>query len=209
MSGTFFHIIVIIAAIAGVVLGFRKGLLRQLAGLLGFGFGIVCCRLFVSQASAWISEAFPSLQGKFYSEFVCSTLAAVFIFIAVYFAFCCLARILKTLLSAIHVGVVNSVLGAAFGMLKYVFGVSLLFNLILCITPQSSLMSLSKADDGNVVELATAFAPALLGSDSIYDLAHKLQLKEAEKISCNFKTVSPDNQIIYLDAGCQQSVNID
>jgi len=185
MGDAIYHIIVIAVAGLAVIKGFRSGFTGQVSGILGFAFGTVCAHVFDSEAEAFIRMIFPGLQGRPGSSFIYSVTSAVLVYVVVYLLFRMLTRVLRSAMQVFYVGMLDSLLGAAFCLVKYMLLVSIVYNLILCVNPSSSLMKYASADDGNVVECVMLLAPGLLGCGSFEDLAHILQLKEARKISCN------------------------
>lgn len=63
--------------------------------------------------------------------------------------------------------------------------VSMAYNLILGFDSGSVLLKSMKSDDGNIVEEVMLLAPAVLGCEGPDELAHRIQLEEAKKISIN------------------------
>lgn len=133
----------------------------------------------------------PGIQGHLGSAFIYSVLAAVMVYVIVYMAFRIFTKVLRSAMQVFYVGMLDSLLGSAFCLIKYMLFISIIYNLILCVNPSSPLMKYANADDGNVVECVILLAPGLLGCGSVEDLSHLIQLKEAKKISCNL-TPSPD-----------------
>ena len=76
---------------------------------------------------------------------------------------------------------------------------SIIYNLLLCINPDSRLMRWQNANDGNIVEEVLALSPALLGGLGAEELSHQVQLREARKISCN---QSGTGGVINLEPVC-------
>lgn len=188
-----YHIIVIAVALWGVVKGFRRGFTGQLPGVLGFSFGIVCARLFSPEGEGVARSLFPWIEGHAGSQFVYSVLSAVGIYIIVYVAFGVLTGVLRSAMQVFETGILDRLSGAVFTLLRYLMVLSIVYNLILCVDPDSSLMRQVRADDGNVVEGVVLMAPGLLGCLDCEDLSHILQLREARKISVN--QCSRDNVI--------------
>ena len=67
---------------------------------------------------------------------------------------------------------------------------SVLYNIIISIDSDSSLVDCCKADDGNVVGVVMGIAPAILDIDSADDLLYMKQKEEAKTISYNNYSVS-------------------
>lgn len=189
MNETGYHIIVIAVAAFAVIKGFRTGFTGQISGILGFAFGTVCAHVFEPDAEEFLRHLFPGLRYAAGSAFIYSVLASVIVYAFVYTIFKIFTQVLRSAMQVFYVGMLDSILGAMFSLLKYMLVISIIYNLLLCINPHSPLLKYASADDGNVVESVVLLAPGLLGCGSVHDLAHLLQLREAKKISCNITEV--------------------
>lgn len=194
MDNAFYQLMVIGVAILGVFRGYRKGFINQIPGVLGFAFGTVCCHVFTEQGEEVARALFPSIAGRLGADFIYSLLGSGVVYVAVFVAFSLLTRILRSAMQIFAGGLLNSLIGAAFCLVKYMLALSILFNIIVCFSPRSELMHSAMADDGNAVEVVMGIAPALLGCLSYEDLAHIVQLEDAKKISGNIR--KPGNVII-------------
>lgn len=199
MGNAWYHLVLICVAVAGIWRGYRKGLVHQLAGVLGIGFGIVASRLFGGMFAGWLMEHYPGIGIDWCPDFVYSALASAIVFGVAYMTCRLAAGVLRSAMQFIHVGALNSLLGAVFGLLKYMLIASIVFNLILCFDKDSDLLAMHGDNDGNMVELVLDLAPALLGTPGAGDLEHESQLREAKKISFNHPQSSGvDNNYIQI-----------
>lgn len=185
MSEVLFHTVIIALAIIAAVRGFYKGLSGQVPDILGFAFGLVSARILAPAVEEGLRNALPFISGSEASAFTYSLLASASVFCAVFLIFKFITSIIGNALSMFGTGILNSLFGAAFCILKYMLFVSIAFNLILCVSPRSKLMDYARADDGNAVECVMLLGPSLLGCGDCLDLAHLLQLRDARKISHN------------------------
>ena len=99
------------------------------------------------------------------------------------FAFSMFAGILNLMLGLIPTGIMNSIAGAAFSLLKSLMFLSILFDFAICRPFDSPLMHCARHDDGNLVDGVIRLAPELLGTMSVEEYAHRVQLWEARTIS--------------------------
>lgn len=175
-------IIILVLALA-VWRGWSRGLLHQLATLLGLAFGIVFVRIFGSDVSLWLQETCPQLGRGVFPEYTYSMVAAAIVFGVVYMLFSLLATVLNSALCIFRLGALNSIAGAAFSLMKWVVALSVILNLWLGLSPDSRLADYCDDGDGNVVELVMAVSPALFGTESPDDLEHRRQQEEAKTIS--------------------------
>ena len=183
MSEVTYHIVVIVIAAVAVIRGYRTGLTGQVAGVLGFAFGVVSARVFGPEIEHLFADNFPDLLYKPWSGYMVSQLAYGFIYVGVYVAFRFLTAALRAAMAVFEIGILDSLMGAVFSLFKYMMLLSVAFNLLICINPRSRLVDYCSAADGNVVEGVVELAPDLMGSIGVGSLAHRLQLEEARKIS--------------------------
>ncbi len=190
MSDASFHIIAITVAAVAIIKGFSSGFTRQVSGVLGFAFGTVCAHVFDSQVEEILRMLLPWLRRSVGGAFIYSVVSSAIIYSVVFTLFRSFTRVLRSAMQVFYVGMLDKLLGAGFCLMKYMLGLSIVYNLILCVDPTSRLMKYATARDGNIVEVVMMLAPGLLGCHSYEDLSHLIQLKEAKKISCNINNAS-------------------
>ncbi|MBD5196411.1 MAG: CvpA family protein [Bacteroidales bacterium] len=177
------HLIALCVIILGLAKGYHKGFFRQLPFLIGFSFGVVCARLFSAPVEDALYEIFPSLGAKAECDYVCSAVSRGLVFMFVYEVFSVCTSFLKLMFRSYTSGVLDSLAGMLFCALRYLLILSILLNWALCIHPRGDLLRSAKSDDGNIIEEVMLVAPAILGGESVEDLAHSLQLEDAKCIS--------------------------
>lgn len=180
-----FMIALIIVLLWSVWRGWRTGLLHQLAGVLGIAFGVVAARLLYPGVSLWLEDTFPVLSHGFAHEYKLCMLSMALVFGVVYLSFSLLAGVLRSALSVLQVGALNSVAGAGFSFLKWVMVMSVAYNVLLAVSPTCALADFCDDGDGNVVELVMGAAPFVVGVAGPDRLLHERQLDEAKAISYN------------------------
>lgn len=128
-------IIFLIFIAFGIVLGFIKGALKQLAGLLGLVIGLLAAKvLYASVAEQVFSRVTDNLT-------VAQVLSFVAIWVAVPLLFLWVATLLSKMMEAVSLGWVNRLLGAALGGLVHVLVLSLLVCVIEFVDTDSMLLS--------------------------------------------------------------------
>lgn len=180
-----FQLIILLISAFGVVRGFRKGFTLQISRVLGFGFGIVCARIFSTDFSQFLLATFSSIRNSSFPEFVSSFLSGIIIYVIVYCIVSRFTGVVKSAVSIFPVGMFNRIAGSFFFLIDSLLWLSIILNLILCINPDSKLIRYAGADDGNIVEIVLSMTSGLLGCPDTGDLVHLLQLREAKKISFN------------------------
>lgn len=193
MNEAIYHILALAVFAVALVRGYRSGFTGQISGILGFAFGAVSSHVFFAEADGLMRMLFPGIGSHAGASFVYGVLAVTSIYAAVYMLFRMLTGVLRSAMQVFEVGILDRLLGAAFCAVKYLLVLSIVYNVIVCVNPESRLMKYAGADDGNIVEMVLLLAPGLLGCYSFEDLAHLLQLREARKISCNLR---PDPCVI-------------
>ena len=183
MGEAIYHILVIAVALVGMFRGFHAGLMRQVSGILGFVFGIVAARALGPDFAVWLSGWFPHVYHPVAKTFFISILSHGIIWGLCMLIFSMTTGILNFILGMIPVGIMNSIGGAAFCLLKYLMFLSILFDFALCRPFDSPLMHCARHDDGNLVDCVIRLAPELLGTMSADEYVHKVQLWEARTIS--------------------------
>ncbi len=178
-----FHLVAISVVAVSVLLGFRKGLIRQLPSLIGLAFAIVATRIFLFPVAGVVGSIFTSVAGKCYENFFCTTIAAALIYFTVYTVFRRITSFLGRVFAKKKAGILDNIGGSLLMLFKWVMMLSLVYNLLMCWQRDSVLLKAMKSDDGNAVEEVMLVAPAVLGSESPEELRHRIQLDEARRIS--------------------------
>lgn len=183
MSDAPYHIIVVVVALVAMIRGYRSGLTREVSGVLGVAFGIVAGRILGPDIDLWLRSWMPGICHPVARQFFFSTLGAALPFCVCVVMFSLLTGILNAAMSLFHIGILNSLAGAVFSLLKWLMMLSLLFDLAATRDLDSPLIRCSRHDDGNLVEEVMQLAPAVLGSMPAQEFMHQVQLWEASRIS--------------------------
>lgn len=189
MSDALYHIIAILVAAYGVVKGYRHGLTGMVTSVLGMAFGIVCAHIFLDASTDIAASILPARVYSRSQTYLSSNLGAGVVFFVVYLLFESITKIIRAAMNTLGWGLLNSLLGALFCVSNYMLMLSIVYNVLVGWNPESALMKHGKADDGNIIEAVMWIAPAVLGSESFSEFAHKEQLRQAREISCNFNEV--------------------
>lgn len=127
-----FSILVIVVAVVAAALGFRRGLIAQAGHIIALVGGIMACRMFGPQVVAWLSPTAPS-------EATDTAIAYALTFLVAYFAIVLVARMIRGVVGAVHLGVLDRVAGAAFKTGVWMLILSVLLNVWAAIAPGSDL----------------------------------------------------------------------
>lgn len=119
----------------GVVIGYSKGIIRQLASLVGLVAGLLIARaMFTKVGETLAAELGASLT-------FAQVLAFVLIGVLVPVGFLLLASVMTKAVEVVRLGFVNRLLGAGMGCLKYLIFAALFINLVEYIDSESSLIA--------------------------------------------------------------------
>lgn len=165
-----------------LVRGFRKGFVKQIPNFIGFCFGIVCTHIFYPPLDEMLRTILPSLAERVEGDYIYSVFAVGTIYMAVYAVVSVCTGFFRIVFRS-SPGLMGSLAGSLFCLVSNMLMLSVFYNFWLGMKPHSDLMKYAKADDGNIVEAVMLLSPALLGGESVSDLAITLQLEEAKLIS--------------------------
>lgn len=178
------YIILVFAVVAVSILwGFYRRLSRQTSDIIGMAFGIICARLLSPAMQQILYGAFPSVHGKLQQTFVYETVSSAAVFFIIYIIFRFVTMFLNRIISRGEHSIIDNIGGAVFGLFKYLLFLSIGYNLVIASDRDSSLINFMKSDDGNIIEGVLLISPAVLGGENAMELADKIQLEEAKKIS--------------------------
>lgn len=183
MSDIIFHIIVIVLAAYALLKGYRMKLTNQISTVLGFSFGIVSAHVFEPEIEPFVRSMLPVFEGRVTESFAYGFLSSALIYIVAMTLLSLFTGVLRSAMQVFSTSVLDSIFGALFTLALYLFNLSLFYNLLVCLDPGTSLVKLTADDDGNLVESVVLYAPSVMGTENAADLAHKIQLMEAKKIS--------------------------
>lgn len=167
----------------GAIRGYRRGFTGLAPSVLAFACGAVVANVCAEAAAptvfGWLPQRYDATEASFVASFIPGAVLYVITYSIVEFV----TGILRRILGVIGFGILNSLAGALFGAFNVTVWVSLLFNFYVCINPQTSLLDSLTHDDGNIIAQVLLVAPAVVGAESPADFSHKIQMREARKIS--------------------------
>ncbi len=183
MFDALLHLVVLATACWGLFRGYREGFTGQVASVFGFAFGAVAAHAFGEQATEHVRDFWPMLEAAPAASFLYCLIGYCLVFGVTYTVFALIGRMLRSLLVFFKIDVLNAVAGAIFCAFKYLFVLSIVYNLAGGVFPHSKLMRYAHADDGNLVEIVMLLAPGVMGNLDCEDLYHIIQLRDAKTIS--------------------------
>lgn len=149
--------ILLLAALAlALIGGWHRGLVRQLGSLVAFFVALIVSQVFGEAAASLTARIMEVDPADTVRMAAAGAMGRIVLFIAVWWAISLIARLIHTVLKAVRLGGVNSLLGAALMVLKVLVLESLLLNLWAALSP-------GKADFGAVGGAIASIGPAMLG----------------------------------------------
>ena len=122
----------------GAVQGFIKGLVRQVASLVGLVAGLLIARALFGAVGEYLAVQIGTSVG------FGQALAFLLIWVAVPVGLSVVAYLLTKTLELVHLGFVNRWLGAGLGAVKYLLVASLLIQLVEFIDAKNELIDKTK-----------------------------------------------------------------
>jgi len=117
--------LILIPVVWGCIRGFSKGLIIELATLIGMIVGILAAWYFSADLTAWLKDYFS------FGPTVTRMISYALIFLAVMLVFWIIGKIITKVVDLVMLGWLNKLLGAVFGLLKGVIVAALLLMIIV------------------------------------------------------------------------------
>lgn len=150
------EIILLVALGLGLFAGWHKGLVRQLGSLLGFFVALIISHVFGDAAASLAATIMDTDSADTVGMMWAGAVGRIVLFILVWWTISLIARLVHSVLKAVKLGGVNSLLGAVLMTLKVLVVESLLLNLWTALMPQTS-------DYGPVANTIASIGPVMLG----------------------------------------------
>lgn len=159
-------ILFLILLAGAVVIGYKKGAIKQLGSAAGIAAGIIACRT----AGEWAAGIVAHLTGaddpaaSSMSIYSAKVLGYGALFGIVWLGVWLIAGFLRKATHAIMLGTLDRVAGSVFLTLKWFMVVSLMLNLWKVISPDSGIFTSSRLAGGEVLRWVMEMTPWILGA---------------------------------------------
>ena len=164
---TLFDMLLVLIVLGGLVFGFRKGLVRQVASLVSWAVGIAVCLLFREQIAAAFLAVNPSAAQWPLAGVTVKAVSLALVFMVVTLLLRGVAFLLRGAIKAVHLGCLDSWGGAALFVFKYVFALSIVLNLLYAFNPDSETFGTRHMLNNRPYEMTLDLMPRVLGSDEM------------------------------------------
>ena len=159
--------IIIIIVLGGLVIGYRKGLITQLASLVSWIVAIVLCYKGGELAQSIFLAIVPSAAQWPLASITVKTVSLAFAFLVVMLSIRLVMRLFKGALDSIHLGLIDKAGGSLLFMFKYAFLLSLVLNLLYAFNPDMDTFGTKHMLDNKPYEFTLDLMPHILGSEQM------------------------------------------
>lgn len=136
-------------------MGFRKGILKALASLIGLVAGVYGAMYFSDYARVYVERWFD------WSDDLTSLASFLITFMLIMLVFSILGRILTKVADFAMMGIFNKLFGGVFNALKFAFLISVIFMFVNA-SEEYSILSPDKREASMLYEPIASIAPAIL-----------------------------------------------
>lgn len=155
MGANAFDLIIIVLLAWSAYKGFSKGIIASAASLIALFFGIWGAIKFSNITASYLTGVI-NVDEKL-MQIIAFAVTFIGIVIAVHF----IAKAVEGLAKAIALGIVNRIFGAAFGVLKFAFIISVIMFFINAIDSKTSILSQEFKQDSLFYNPISEFAPGV------------------------------------------------
>ncbi len=164
---TLIDTLLILIVLGAVVLGYRKGFIRQLSSIVSWVVAIVLCYKCGDLAQSLFLAIVPSAAQWPLSAITVKTVSLAFAFLIIMLAIRLFMRLFKGALNAVQLGFIDKMGGSLLFLFKYAFILSIVLNLLYAINPDMDTFGTKHMLDNKPYELTLDLMPMVLGSDQM------------------------------------------
>lgn len=117
-------IIILLPLLIGLIRGLMRGLVVELTAIIAIILGFVGTRIWGAAFAVWINQQFA------WNEAISTVVAYALLFLGITLLLNIVARLVSKLFKAVHLGWLNRLLGAVFGVTKWA---AIILFIVLCI----------------------------------------------------------------------------
>lgn len=181
---TLFDTILLIIVLAALVVGARKGLIKQTASLMSWVIGIIASLFFGDVITDLFIHLNPEAASWPMAPITTKAVALSIFFLVVTLGLRLLSMLLRGLVKATGMGCLDRAGGAALFVFKYTFILSIIMNLLLAWKPDAETFRTRHALNNKPFEITLDLMPRILGFDAVPSDSLP-QLTVANTTQCN------------------------
>ena len=109
---SFIDIIILLIVIAGVIIGYLKGFVKQISSICGIILGLVACNLFGDWATDVLQLIIPESAHWPAAAVTVKATAHIALFIVIYLSTLLVGTLLRSMFTSLHIGAVDKACGS-------------------------------------------------------------------------------------------------
>jgi uncharacterized membrane protein required for colicin V production len=155
---TLLDILILVMVVGGGFWGWHRRFTGQLGSIAGLLLGMILCRVFAPGIIDYFNQPDDTVQTKLLHTVLTYLLIGAGSYLGVRVA----VYMVRSMLRALHLGIIDRVAGALFSVFQWLLGLSVVLNVWLAVFPDSDL----RTDSQDAVDAVLSLAPAVFGSDT-------------------------------------------
>lgn len=165
---TFFDTILLIGVVVATVVGFKRGLVGQVASLASLAIGVAVCVIVGDEAVAFYRSMNPQCREWPHAPFTVPAVVLGSLFLLVSLTVRVIGLLVKnTLRRAKATSLLDRMGGVGLNVFKWLLLLSVLLNFMLMASPRNEMFTTRHALDNKPFEATLNLLPYLLGRDVV------------------------------------------
>lgn len=164
---SYIDITILVLVVLGIIIGWMKGLVSQVSSICGIVLGLIACNLFGSWATDVLKLIIPEAAKWPAASVTVSATAHIVLFVVVFLSVLLAGTLIRSIVTSLHLGIIDKVGGAAFCSFKYLLYLSIVLNLWYIVKPQSDTFATTHSMNNKPFELVMDMAPFTLGAEKL------------------------------------------
>ena len=185
---SFIDIIILLIVIAGAIIGYLKGFVKQISSICGIILGLVACNLFGDWATDVLQLIIPESAHWPAAAVTVKATAHIALFIVIYLSTLLVGTLLRSMFTSLHIGAVDKACGSLLCIFKYLLCFSMLLNLWYIIHPASDTFTTRHAMNNRPFEAVLDMAPFTFGLDKMPSSTLTKSTPDNNNIATSLKT---------------------
>lgn len=162
---TFVDALILLIALGSLVIGWRKGLIKQMASLVSWAIGIVVCLFLGDEVTQLFLAINPEAAHWPLAGITVKAVALSLLFLVVTLALRVVSYVTRKVVKLARLGILDRVGGAGLFAFKYLFLLSILLNLYYAHNPDADTFGTRHMLNNKPYELTLDLMPRVLGAD--------------------------------------------
>lgn len=164
---TFIDSILVLILLGSLAIGWRKGLIRQLASIVSWVVGVVVCLFFGDIVTLWFLALNPEAANWPCPSVTVKTVALSMLFLIVTITLRVVVYLSRKVVKAAKLGCADRIGGAALFGFKYLFVLSIALNLLFAFNPDAETFNTRHMIANKPFEFTLDLMPTVLGAETM------------------------------------------